>query len=625
MTPPFERHRLKLWSSRLVRVFAPDPLLAALRFGWVTLIIWGEIGVFFYALSGCRWPGKMTMYNNNANVVGTGPTRILMVADAQVPMPHVHSQTFLGLFHDIYMRRAWHATRRLHPHLVLFLGDMLKTGRSVDSDEEFTAYVQHFKSFFPLDLGVDTRYIPGNADVGLGVSSAFSKHVRQRYEHHFGRVNQHLTKANHSLILLDSPGIVDEDYIRAGHGTSFEEWIPLRDGAIEFVKGLAAEEEQLGPAILFSHIPLHRAESRQCGPFRERGTIHRGVGHGWQKTLGKQTSSFLLEICVHNADDRDYCDVTHKVPGTDKEIHEITVKSFSPARHITQPGFHLLSLQPGLTPSHAHAPCLLPPASGTSVRLYIPATFLTILILIIAHMQRGRRAARLRLTTVTSPLPSHTEFTGQQQLGSRHQLQPPQLHPPVPSPYSASSAYSYSYAYTNTPPSSQQGRGRTRIELPKRDSRHTLVSGIPDHTAGGGSRPHMPRSLSPPLALAAESSLPQTHDEDDHDGVRAHYLYMPRASSPLPGDLIARRHSGRATSPVATATGPPARAWSYTYTFTFRGRRRRIAVHAPAWWPRRTASRRKENRIGNAVARDLGRALTPALVTWVALTWWYSG
>ena len=28
--------------------------------------------------------------------------------------------------------------------------------------------------------------------------------------------------------------------MRAGHGTTFEEWVPLRDGAIEFVKGLAA-------------------------------------------------------------------------------------------------------------------------------------------------------------------------------------------------------------------------------------------------------------------------------------------------------------------------------------------------------------------------------------------------
>jgi hypothetical protein len=73
----------------------------------------------------------------------------------------------------------------------------------------------------------------------LGVSNTFSKHVRQRYERHFGRINRHLPVANHSLVLLDSPGIVDEDYIRAGHGTSFEEWIPLRDGAIEFVKGLA--------------------------------------------------------------------------------------------------------------------------------------------------------------------------------------------------------------------------------------------------------------------------------------------------------------------------------------------------------------------------------------------------
>ena len=133
-------------------------------------------------------------------------------------------------------------------------------------------------------------------------------------------MNQHLSLANHSLILLDAPGIVDEDYTRAGHGTSFEEWIPLRDGAIEFVKGLAEGplypmhvfepvkltssrtpfhtlevEEQLGPVILISHIPLHRAESKTCGPLRERGTIHRGVGHGWQRTLGKQTSSFLLQ------------------------------------------------------------------------------------------------------------------------------------------------------------------------------------------------------------------------------------------------------------------------------------------------------------------------------------------
>ena len=79
------------------------------------------------------------------------------------------------------------------------------------------------------------------------MSSAFSKHVRQRYEHHFGHPNQHLLVANHSLVLLDAPGIVDEDYMRAGHGTSFEEWIPLRDGAIEFIKGFAAGARDFQP------------------------------------------------------------------------------------------------------------------------------------------------------------------------------------------------------------------------------------------------------------------------------------------------------------------------------------------------------------------------------------------
>ncbi len=143
----------------------------------------------------------------------------------------------------------------------------------------------------------------------------------------------------------------------------------------------------------------------------------------------------------------------HAVPGYDKKIHEITVKSFSPARHITQPGFHLLSLYPGHTPSHAHSPCLLPRANGTFIRLYIPAVGLTIVILIFSHMRSARRAARLRLDGISSSIsldlaadPSSTRA----------------------SPYSASSTYSYSYAYSNTPPGSQQGRDRIRFDFEKR-------------------------------------------------------------------------------------------------------------------------------------------------------------
>ena len=52
---PFDWRRLR--SSRLIRPFVPNNLLGALRLGWVTLVIWCEIGVFLYALSVCRWPG----------------------------------------------------------------------------------------------------------------------------------------------------------------------------------------------------------------------------------------------------------------------------------------------------------------------------------------------------------------------------------------------------------------------------------------------------------------------------------------------------------------------------------------------------------------------------------------
>ena len=48
-----------LRGNRFLRVLLPDNLLAALRLAWVLLVIWGEIGVFVYALLVCRWP-KLT-------------------------------------------------------------------------------------------------------------------------------------------------------------------------------------------------------------------------------------------------------------------------------------------------------------------------------------------------------------------------------------------------------------------------------------------------------------------------------------------------------------------------------------------------------------------------------------
>ncbi|KAI0260868.1 hypothetical protein BC834DRAFT_503416 [Gloeopeniophorella convolvens] len=47
---------------------------------------------------------------------------------------------------------------------------------------------------------------------------------------------------------------------------------------------------------------------------------------------------------VRSADDKEYCDLTHALPCSEgRAIHKVTAKSYSHARHITQPGLHLLT------------------------------------------------------------------------------------------------------------------------------------------------------------------------------------------------------------------------------------------------------------------------------------------
>jgi ethanolamine phosphate phosphodiesterase len=60
----------------------------------------------------------------------------------------------------------------------------------------------------------------------------------------------------------------------------------------ELLTGL---EESENPMILLSHIPLARPEMANCGPYREKGTIRRDVGHGFQSMLGRETTGFLLK------------------------------------------------------------------------------------------------------------------------------------------------------------------------------------------------------------------------------------------------------------------------------------------------------------------------------------------
>lgn len=145
----------------------------------------------------------------------------------------------------------------------------------------------------------------------LGPSTLFSPHARTRYISHFGPLNSQISIANHTFVLIDAPGLVEEDYKRHGLGKSYDKWKALAGGTIDFVKSFAAKghtrfckvfptssnflADNIEPTVLFSHIPLSRPEGSNCGPIRERGTIRRGVGLGYQNTLGKDSTKFLLE------------------------------------------------------------------------------------------------------------------------------------------------------------------------------------------------------------------------------------------------------------------------------------------------------------------------------------------
>jgi ethanolamine phosphate phosphodiesterase len=146
----------------------------------------------------------------------------------------------------------------------------------------------------------------------LGIPRARSKTVRRHFTDNFSPLNFKSSVRNHVLLFLDAPGLVEEDYQRTAQAKQYDDWEPLTGGAVEFVKANAAGRisafdsrmyalndtiivRSTKPVILFSHIPLGRPDTKSCGPLRERGTIRRGVGTGYQNTLGKETTTFLLE------------------------------------------------------------------------------------------------------------------------------------------------------------------------------------------------------------------------------------------------------------------------------------------------------------------------------------------
>ncbi|EJF65103.1 Metallo-dependent phosphatase [Dichomitus squalens LYAD-421 SS1] len=405
------------------------------RLVWLLLVAWYELGVFYSHASSCPWPDE-TLRISTTSI--TSPTHVLIVADPQIldrrsyPDRPPWLVRLSQLIVDLNLRKSWRGVLRQNPHAVVFLGDMMDNGRFAMSDDEYEKYFRRFKSIFAADENLPVYYLPGNHDIGLGASSPryqFSDHALERYVTHFGALNQRIILANHTVYMIDAPGLVDEELARVSAGMSYSQWAEARpDRTVAYLQSAAqsvsADPDQ--PTLLFTHVPLFRPEHADCGPLRERGTIRQGRGLGYQNLLTEQASRLALQslrpAIIFSGDDHDYCEHVHTVPVTDTKrpspplsVPEITVKSFSMAMGVRHPGYQLLSLVPpstvGTSPSFAHQPCLLPDQLGIYLNAYLPLLSLTLIVLFAANVRRVllRHRSGRSGDSLSIPLASSTE------------------------------------------------------------------------------------------------------------------------------------------------------------------------------------------------------------------------
>ncbi|KAI1796433.1 Metallo-dependent phosphatase [Ganoderma leucocontextum] len=392
--------------------FVRPRLVNLVRLVWLLLVAWYELGIFYSHTSSCPWPDKPLQ---TSTTPATLPTHVLVVADPQILDHRSYPDrspwlTRLSQFMvDLNMRKSWRAVLRQGPQTVVFLGDMMDNGRYAMSDDEYERYFRRFKSIFAADEHLPVYYLPGNHDIGLGASSPryqFSDRAVERYVSHFGALNERTTFGDHTVYMIDAPGLVDEDRERAAVGISYAQWAQSRPNrTVAFLQSSAqdasADPEQ--PILLFTHVPLSRPEGTDCGPLRERGTIRQGRGLGYQNLLSAQASLLVLQslrpAIIFSGDDHDYCEYVHTVPVSDTKrpspplsVPEITVKTFSIAMGIRHPGYQLLSLVPPSpgrgTPTVAHQPCLLPDQLGIYLNVYIPLISLTLIVLLATNARR---------------------------------------------------------------------------------------------------------------------------------------------------------------------------------------------------------------------------------------------
>lgn len=144
-------------SRAAARLRLARPLVVnGLRLCWAVVVVWGELGVYFWAVSSCRWPDAQLVRTGRTKAqsmlivkqlaTGSPPTHVMLLSDPQVKPPNAMPDDTWGgyvaeLVFDVSMKKSWRVARTLKPDVVIFLGDMLSGGKYVRSEKECVAKV----------------------------------------------------------------------------------------------------------------------------------------------------------------------------------------------------------------------------------------------------------------------------------------------------------------------------------------------------------------------------------------------------------------------------------------------------------------------------------------------------
>lgn len=72
----------------------------------------------------------------------------------------------------------------------------------------------------------------------LNIEQAAARQARQRFTKYFGPLNQKVSIRNHTLVMLDAPGLAEEDYLRAAKYIDYDHWTAKPHGPVEFIRSL---------------------------------------------------------------------------------------------------------------------------------------------------------------------------------------------------------------------------------------------------------------------------------------------------------------------------------------------------------------------------------------------------